>query len=126
MKIAVTADGTDLNSPIDSHFARTRYFLVVDFASDVTDVRNNTALQRAQFLAGTQAAGTLISLGIDTVITANIGPKAFVTFKSAGIKVLQAKPGTVGENLDLFEAGQLAEFAGPNVEESWPKEARYL
>lgn len=126
MKIAVAAEGAYRDSPVDSHFARTRYFLVVDLASDAADVRNNTDLQKIPFLAGTQAAGTLISLGIDAVITANIGPKAFVTFKSAGIKVLQAKSGTVGENLDLFEAGQLVEFAGPNVEERWPKEPRHL
>jgi predicted Fe-Mo cluster-binding NifX family protein len=58
-------------------------------------------------------------MGVDAVITMNIGPKAFATFKSADVRVFQAKPGTVGETVDQFQAGQLVEFAGPNVEEYW-------
>lgn len=121
MKIAVTAEGTDSDSPVDAHFARACYFLVVDLGSDAAEARNNTDVERIQYLAGTQAAGSLISLGIDAVITMNIGPKAFATFKAAGVQIFQARSGTVAEIIELFQAGQLVEFAGPNVEECWPQ-----
>lgn len=124
MKVAATAERTDCSSPIDPHFARTRYFLIIDLGSNASAVRDKTDLQRLQFLAGTQAASSLISLGVDAVITMKIGPKAFATFKSAGVQVFQARPGTVAGVIELFQAGRLQEFAGHSVEEYWPHEVR--
>ena len=121
MKVAVTAKGKDLSSPVDSHFARARYFLIVDIDSSVFTIRNNIDLQQILYLAGTQAAGSLIGLGVQVVITANIGPKAFATLKSARVRIFQAKSGDVAEVLDQFQAGQLVELANANVEEYWPQ-----
>lgn len=117
MKVAVAAEGTDFDALVAHHFARARYFLVVDLDSNDSIVRSNTDLQQVSRLAGTQAAGSLISLGIDAVLTLNIGPKAYKTFKSAGVRVLQARTGSVGQTIDLYRADQLVEFTGPNVEE---------
>ncbi len=49
----------------------------------------------------------------------NIGPKAFATFHSAGVRVYRAVSGTVEDALGLLVSGQLAEFVGPNVAENW-------
>ena len=124
MKIAVTAEGTDLSSPVGPHFARARYFFVVDIDTSAFSFRNNTDLQQTTYLAGTQAAGSLISLGVQTVIATNIGPKAFATLSSAGVRVFQAKPDSVGEAIDMFRAGQLVELSGPSVEEHWPQSSK--
>ena len=123
MRIAVTGEGTDRNSQVDPHFARARYFLVVELGGDFADFRNNSDLQKTRFLAGTQAAGSLISQGIDAVITMNIGPKAYATFRASGVRVFQARHGTVDENIKLFQASQLKELIGPNVEEYWTQHA---
>jgi len=122
VKVAVTAEGTDLNSSVAPHFARARYFLVFDLGSKESIVRSNTDLQLISHLAGTQAAGSLVSLEVDAVLTMNIGPRAYTTLKSAGVRVLQAKPGSVGETIDLYQDGQLMELSGPNVEEYWSQQ----
>ncbi len=119
MKVAVPAEGTDCSSPIDPLFARARRFLIIDLGNDLSTVRCDPGLQRTPHLAGTQASGLLISMDVDAVITMNIGPRAFATFKSANVRVFQAESGTVGETVDRFQAGQLVEFTVPNVEEYW-------
>lgn len=125
MKVAVAAEGTDFDALVAHHFARARYFLVVDLDNDNSIIRSNTDLQQVSRLAGTQAAGSLISVGIDAVLTLHIGPKAYKTFQSAGVRVLQAKPGSVGKTIDLCRAGQLVEFTAPDVEEYWQQQVEH-
>jgi len=120
MKVAVTARGKDRNSRVDLHFARALYFLVVDIDTDAVAVYRNAGFRQTLHLAGTQAAGALISLGIQTVIVGHIGPKAFATFKSAGVRVFHASAGTVAEAIDSFQDGTLVELFGANAEEHWP------
>jgi len=121
MKVAVTAQGKDRTSKVDPHFARARYFLVVDIGNDALAVYSNAGFRQTPHLAGTQAAGRLMSLGVQAVITAGIGPKAFATFKSAGVRVFQAPPGTVAEAIDSFQDGALVELSGANAQEHWPQ-----
>ena len=121
MKVAVTAQGKDRNSRVDPHFARARYFLVVDIDNDVLAVCRNAGFRQTLHLAGTQVAGSLISLGVQAVITEHIGPRAFGTLLSAGVRVFQAPPGTVAEAIDLFKAGRLVEVSNANVGEHWPQ-----
>lgn len=124
MKVAVTAEGTDLHSPVGPPFVRARYFVVIDVDTIASSFRDNTDLQQTTYPAGTQAAGSLISLDVQTVVTANIGPRALATWSSAGVRVFQAKPGSVGEAIDMFQAGHLAELSGPSVEEYWPQSSK--
>jgi len=121
MKVAVTAQGEDRNSRVDPHFARARCFLVVDIDHDALSVCNNTGLRQTAHLAGTQAAGALISRGIQAAIVGHIGPKAFTTFKAAGVRVFHAPAGTVAEAIDSFQNGTLVELSGANAEEHWPR-----
>jgi len=121
MRIAVTAQGADRNSPLDSHFGRARFFLIADTDSNALDVRNNADLQQTRHLAGIQAAGTLISMGVQVVVTGNIGPKAFATLTSAGARVFKADAGTVAEVIELFKAGKLSALHQANVDEHWPQ-----
>jgi len=121
MKLAVAAEGNDRNSPVDPHFARARCFLVVDMSSGESTVCNNVDLQQTMHLAGSQAAGMLISLGVRAVVAGHIGPRAFATFKSAGVRVFQAAAGTVAEAIESFRDGILVELTGANAEEHWPR-----
>jgi len=55
MKVALTAQGKDRTSQVDPHFARARYFLVVDIDNDALAVRSNECSRHTPHLAGTQA-----------------------------------------------------------------------
>ena len=119
MKVAVSAQGEDRTSRVDFHFARARYFLVVDTDDEALAVRSNIGYRQTAHLAGTQAAGALISLGIQVAIVGHIGPKAFATFKSAGVRVFRAPPGTVAEAIESFQDGALVELSGADADEHW-------
>jgi len=124
MKVVVTAQGKDHNSRVDPHFARARYFLIVDIDNDALAVCSNAGLRQTLHLAGTQAAGALISRGIQAAIVGHIGPKAFATFESAGVRVFQAPAGTVAEAIDSFRHGLLVELSDANAEEHWPQPSK--
>jgi predicted Fe-Mo cluster-binding NifX family protein len=121
MKVAITAQGKDRSAAVDTHFARARCFLVVDIDHATLAVCSNVGFRQTAHLAGTQAAGALISLGVQAAIVGHIGPKAFATFKSAGVRVFHAPAGTVAEAIDSFQDGTLVELSGANAEEHWPQ-----
>jgi len=121
MKVAVTAQGEVLDSPVAPHFARAPYFVVIDLESSVWTVRDNADLRRTLHRAGSQAAGILMSMHVEAVITGSIGPSAFATLKSAGVRVLQATPGSITEAIESFKAGRLTEFARADVEKHGPQ-----
>jgi predicted Fe-Mo cluster-binding NifX family protein len=121
MKVAVTAHGKDRSSKVDPYFARARYFLVVDIDHDAVAVCSHVGFRQTAHLAGTQAAGALISLGVQAAIVGHIGPKAFATFKSAGVRVFHAPAATVAEAIDFFQNGTLVELSCANAEEHWPQ-----
>ncbi len=52
MKIVVTAQGSNLDSPVDPRFGRARYFLLID-----TDTGQFTAHDNVQNLNAPQGAG---------------------------------------------------------------------
>lgn len=111
MKIAVSATGKDLNSPIDPRFGRCAFFIVVntnDMSFQTFD-NENMALSGG---AGIQAAGFLASEGVDAVLTGNCGPNAMKTFSAAGIKVYSGMSGTVKEALEKFSQENLIPSLG--------------
>ncbi len=121
MKIAVPSQGKQRNASIASSFARAPYVLVLDTGGKLLTVCHNDDLQETLHLAGTQVAGSLISLGVQAVITAKIGPKAFDTLRSAGVQVFEAPSGTVAGAIDSFSAGELTELPGANTEGHGPR-----
>ena len=79
---------------------------------------NNKNFNAAQG-AGIQAGRNVAELGVQAVITGNVGPKAFATLKAAGIEVYIGAAGTVQEALDSFKAGALKSAETANVEGHW-------
>lgn len=121
MKIAVTAEGRGRNAKVDPHFARARCFRVLSLGGRGFVICNSIDARQTPHLAGTQAAGTLIGLGVQAVIVGQIGPKAFATFQAAGVRVFQAKEKTVAEAITSLQAGELPELTGANAAEHWPQ-----
>jgi len=107
VKVVVTSQGADLNSPVDSRFGRARNFIVVDTETDDFSVHDNTRNVNAAQGAGIQAGKTVVDLGAVAVITGHVGPKAFTTLQAGNVKVYPGATGTVKEVVEKFKAGQL-------------------
>ncbi len=119
MKVAVTTQGSDLESPVDPRFGRAKYLLVVDDATGQCTAQDNAPNLNAMQGAGIQAAEAVARLGVEVVLTGNVGPKAFTTLQAAGIDVCIGASGTAGEAIDDFKAGRLKPVAKPNVAGHW-------
>lgn len=95
MKIAVTSRGPDLNSQVDPRFGRASSFVVWDTDTDEFSVHDNKQNVNAAQGAGIQAGRTVVDLGVEAVITGNVGPKVFATLQAANVKVYPGATGTV-------------------------------
>ena len=115
MRIAVTAQGADLDSAMDPRFGRCRNFVIVDSDSDKFEAFSNESVT-ASGGAGTQSAQFLANKGVGTVITGNVGPNAARALEAAGIKVYSAASGTVRDALEAYKVGKLSPVSGATVD----------
>jgi len=115
MRIAVTAQGTDLDSAMDPRFGRCRNFVIVDSDSDKSEAFPNESVM-ASGGAGTQSAQLLANKGVDAVVTGNVGPNAARALEAAGIKVYAAASGTVRDALQAYKVGKLSAVSGATVD----------
>ena len=119
MKIAITAQGDTLQSPVDPRFGRAKNFIVIDSETgDYQAVDNVMNLHAAQG-AGIQAGRTVSELGVEAVVTGNVGPKAFSLLNAAGIKIYIGASGTVEQALEQYKQGALQLAGGANVQGHW-------
>jgi predicted Fe-Mo cluster-binding NifX family protein len=119
MKIVVTSQGPDLKSQVDPRFGRAKNFVVVDTETEEFTVHDNAQNLNAAQGAGIQAGRTVADLGVEAVVTGNVGPKAYATLQAAGIKICLGASGTVKEAVEKFKAGELQDAAKANVEGHW-------
>ena len=114
MKIAITSSGDNLDSQMDPRFGRCQYFVIVDpDTMDFEAMPNESAM--ASGGAGIQAAQTIVNVGINGVITGNVGPNAFDVLSAAGIETMTGASGTVRHALELYKSGSLQSAAGATV-----------
>jgi predicted Fe-Mo cluster-binding NifX family protein len=119
MKIAVTAQGCELESELDPRFGRASCFIVVDTDSGEHEIVDNTQNLNAAQGAGVQAAQTIVNQRVDAVLTGHCGPKAFSVLDRAGIKVYLGAEGLVGEAIEQVLAGEYQAALMPDVEGHW-------
>lgn len=119
MKIAITSQGKDLSSEVDPRFGRAKQLIVVDTDTGDFKAHDNSVNLNAAQGAGIQTGQNIANLGVDVVITGNVGPNAFRTLNAAKVKVFLCKASTVQEALEMFKEGKLQEVASPNVESHW-------
>ncbi len=119
MKIAITAFEERLTSQIDLRFGRAKYLIVVDTDTGDFKAHDNSVNLNAAQGAGIQTGGNIVNLGVEAVITGNVGPNAFRTLNVAGVKMFLAEKQTVQEAIDSFKAGKLKEVDKANVEGHW-------
>ncbi len=107
MKIAVTSQGSVLSSEVDPRFGRARYFVVVDTDSGEFSAHDNGSNLQAAQGAGVQAAQDVVALGVEAVISGNLGPKAAETLRAANVQVYKQTWGTVRDAVEQFKSGRL-------------------
>ncbi|NQU18042.1 MAG: NifB/NifX family molybdenum-iron cluster-binding protein [Candidatus Saganbacteria bacterium] len=114
MKICVTATGNDLDSTVDPRFGRCQNFIFVDSETPEFKVVPNPNIDTSGG-AGIQSGQLVASEGAEAVITGNVGPNAFQTLSSLGLKVYTGISGTVKEALQSYKEGKLKETTSPSV-----------
>ena len=119
MKIAVSSQGTGLDSPIDPRFGRAAYILIIDTTCSGIEVLDNSANQNAFKGAGIQAAVMVSDSGAEVLLTGFCGPNAFKTLKAAGVKVANEVSGTVQDAVNGFNGGKFSFAGDANVEGHW-------
>lgn len=115
MKIAVTAHGQTLWSPVDSRFGRADNFILYDLETDAWDYLPNNQNLKAAHGAGIQAGQILTNSGAGALISGHVGPKAFKVLAAAQIAMysLGEMNGTVEEVVAAYRAGKLAAISEP-------------
>jgi predicted Fe-Mo cluster-binding NifX family protein len=119
MRIAISSEGSDLDSKLDSRFGRAAFFIIVD--SDTAGfevVKNHQNLNLPQG-AGIQAGKTIADNNIDALITGFCGPKAFRVLQNAGVQIMTGASGKVTDALEQFKQGKLEVISKANVEGHW-------
>ena len=114
MKIAVTAAGATLESPLDPRFGRCPYFLIVETEDLSFEAVGNPNVSRDSG-AGIQAAQLVADKGARFVLTGNCGPNAYQTLSAAGLGVIVGCSGTVRDVIEHFKAGRYSAANQPNV-----------
>ena len=102
-----------LDSEIYGHFGSAPAFMIVDTDTSVVETIGNADQHHAHGTCSPFRA--LGGKDIDCVIVGGIGGGALNKLSQAGIRVYRASAGTVRENIDLFNAGQLPAFAPEHV-----------
>lgn len=114
MKIAVTAQGNKLESAIDPRFGRCQFFVITDSErAGFEAIPNDNS--NASGGAGIATAQKLVDLGVEAVITGNVGPNAMRVLQGAGIKVYNTTAPTVKAALEEWHAGNSTQMSDSNV-----------
>jgi predicted Fe-Mo cluster-binding NifX family protein len=119
MKIAVTSQGTDLDSQVDPRFGRAAYILIVNTETFDFEVLDNKENANALKGAGIQAASMVSDKSAEVLLTGYCGPKAFMTLEAAKIQVANDVEGTIRDAVNSFNEGKLTFADKANVEGQW-------
>ena len=114
MKIAVSADGANLDAQTSPRFGRCPMYVFVDSETMVFEAQENPAID-APGGAGIQAAQFVVEHGAQAVVTGNTGPNAFSVFQSVGVPVYLFGGGTVREAVEAYRTGRLQVTGGASA-----------
>jgi len=119
MKIAITANGKNLESKVDLRFGRALGFIIYDLDNNEYDFVDNVQNLEAAQGAGIQAAQTVVNHDVKALITGHCGPKAFRVLSASDIKIYVGAEGTIKDVVQKFKNNELEEASSPDVEGHW-------
>jgi predicted Fe-Mo cluster-binding NifX family protein len=114
MRIVVSAQGENLETPASPVFGRCPSYIFVDTETMQFEAVPNPAMNQGGG-AGIQAAQFVVEHGAQAVLTGSLGPNAFDVLKAAGVAGYLVREGTVRQAAEAFRAGQLQPMGGANV-----------
>ena len=109
MKIAISSQGKEENSLMDSRFGRCEYFCIYDIEDDGFKVIENTAIN-SNAGAGIEAANLVLKESIDAVVTGNIGPHANEVLKKSNIKIFTSDVKRISDIINEYKGNKLKEL----------------
>lgn len=121
MKIAVSADGKELDSFLDQSFGRCPYFVVVeteDMSFDSIDNRKAALCDGA----GVQSVDLVISKGVSVVITGNCSSKSVQKLSEVSVEIIIGVMGTVRQVVEMYKKGVLLSKDKANVGECFVRQ----
>lgn len=107
MKICVTAEGPEMDSPCSQRFGRAPCFIVYDDETDGFEAIDNAQNLNAASGAGVQSAVRVSKTDAAWVISGHIGPKAMSVLQAADVRVAIGAEGSVADALAAFRDGKL-------------------
>ena len=115
MKIAITTETGDLDSPFHPRFGRAANFVIVDSETEEWEAYPNPA-RNASGGAGIQAAQFITERGAEVAISGDFGPKAYSALATGGVQMYLAPANetlTARELLARYAQGQLEQVSAP-------------
>jgi len=119
MTVAITARGRDLDAELDAGFGRAPFFVVVDSESERFSVHDNRRNIDLVGRAGVSAAGDIVRLGVNALITERVGPRTFAVLKAGRVDVYVGASGHVADAWGQFRRGELERISAPTVQDHW-------
>jgi len=102
MKIAVSADGSNLDSKVANRFRTAKYLLIIDVDTGAYEAVPNPFTSQQQG-AGVQAIVLAVSRGATAVLTGYTSPAISNQFKASGIEILTGMTGTVRDAVEQYK-----------------------
>lgn len=109
MKIAISSQGKENNSLMDSRFGRCKYFCIYDTEDNSLKTIENNAVN-SNSGAGITAANLVLKENIDAVVTGNIGPNANEVLKKSNIKIFISDIKNISDIIDDYKENKLTGF----------------
>jgi predicted Fe-Mo cluster-binding NifX family protein len=106
MKIAISVTASRPGAAFESRFGRAAAFVIVDTNTGEQQAVANPAAQLGGG-AGIRAAEFLVRQDVEAVISGAFGPKAYDVLHTSGVRLYQAKSGTVDDLVARLLKGDL-------------------
>jgi predicted Fe-Mo cluster-binding NifX family protein len=120
MRVAVSAQGGDIDALVDPRFGRAGWMIIADSESGQWTATDNRETADFGGGAGVQACTLALDRGVEGVITGNIGPNAHRVLAAAGIGIYHTGNGvTVREAIRSLNAKELTRLDAPTVAGHW-------
>jgi len=102
MKIAVSADGPNLDAKVANRFSTAKYLLIIDLDTSEYEAAPNP-FTTGKHGAGVQVIVFAVSKGAKAVLTGYANPAVANQFKSSGIEILTGMTGTVRDAVEQYK-----------------------
>ena len=114
MRICFPVDKNDgLESTVRKHFGSSPMFLLVDSQSG--EIKEQSNRDKGHTRGNCQPLKAIAGLSVEAIAVGGIGKGALTGLNQAGLKVFQAYPGTIADNLAQMAAEQLKELSLKDV-----------